>query len=396
MAAPEAEPLLPVDASSRDLEADAPSSPAPAPMRRFTGTFDDPSLEAAFASAAFREAFAVHVGLMAMAAAASGAIFGANRDTIALIGAVLLLLTVVLRVYLHQHKDPHTAQKLGAASWTIIVVIALLSDLANATREGRAKCAEDTVLPVITVLYSSIAMINGSHGMRFWHKTGTAALLTVDALICSRSCSESPGYAIIVALVLSSFLVGHAVSHSLEYARRRSYLLHEQKTISCERSKFDIALLGADVARLRRQNEWLQTPASEAGPSGLRPPSRALSSVSSGSSFDREPEMRPRNEAEAARLAAKRQACADRQLARQRRREWSRVRLFWIGLNDPGSTLHALRAPDLVELISDHILRDLRPPTTLPAPPAQPEPPSPPRARQTVPLFLRGLAFGLP
>ena len=139
MAASEAEPLLPVDASSRDLEADGPSSPAPAPMRRFTGTFDDPSLEAAFASVAFREAFAVHVGLMAMAAAASGAIFGADRDTSALIGAVLLLLTVVLRVYLHQRKDPLTAQKLGAASWTIFIVIALLCDLAVATWEGRAR-----------------------------------------------------------------------------------------------------------------------------------------------------------------------------------------------------------------------------------------------------------------
>ena len=48
-----------------------------------------------------------------------------------------------------------------------------------------------------------------------------------------------------------------------------------------------------------------------------------------------------------------------------------------------------MRAPELVELISDHILRDLRPPTTLPAPPAQLEPPSPPAPRQSVPLFLR-------
>jgi len=252
----------------------------------------------------------------------------------------------------------------------------------------------------------------------------------VDALICSRSCSESPGYAIIVALVLSSFLVGHAVSHSLEYTRRRSYMLHEQQTISCERSGFDIALLSADNGRLRRQYEWLwlqtrgprtsatggpeepepsaptsapasaatsvsssapaaPTPASEAGPSGLRPPSRALSSVSSGSSFDRAPDPLPRTEAEFARLAAKRKACDDRQLARRRRRQWPRVRLFWIGLNDLGSMLHALCAPELVALISNHILRDLRPFTTLPAPPAQPEPP-PRQGAPSVPLFLRG------
>ena len=213
---------------------------------------------------------------------------------------MVLLLTVFLRIYLHQHKDPQRAQKLGAASWTTIVVIALLSDLAVATWEGRANCAEDKALPVITVLSSSIAIVNGTHGMRFWHKAGTAALLTVDALICSRSCSESPGYAIIVALVLSSLLVGHAVSHSLEYTRRCSYLashllheqqrllheqqrlLHEQQktnhAISCERSGFDIALLSADNGRLRRDNMRLGTrrgipgPARRADQKSQRPP----------------------------------------------------------------------------------------------------------------------------
>ena len=443
----DAEPLLPVDASSWDLEADDASSPAPATMRGFTGTFDDPSLEAAFASAAFREAFAVHMGLMAVTALAFGAVFGAYIDTKALIGAVFLLLTVVIRVYLHQHKDPQTAQKLGAASWTILLVILLLGDLAVRTWEGHASCKEYAALPVTASLYStSIAVINGTHGMRLWHKTGTAVLLIVDALICWWPCSESPGGAITIN---ASFLLGYALSHAFEYARRRSYLLHEQQrllheqqktnhAISCERSGFDIALLSADITRLRRDNEWLwnqmrgpgtnatggpeepessaptsapasaatsasssapaaPTPASGAGPSGLHPPSLALSSVSSGSSFDRTPDPRPRNQAEAARLAAKRKICTDRQLARRRRREWSRVRLLWIGLRDPGSMLHALRAPELVELISKHILHDLTPFTTLPAPTAQPEPPSPPprQGPPFVPLFLRILP-GLP
>ena len=49
------EPLLPADASSRDLTACA-SDSAPEPMHRFTFTFDDPTLEAAFAAWAFRDA----------------------------------------------------------------------------------------------------------------------------------------------------------------------------------------------------------------------------------------------------------------------------------------------------------------------------------------------------
>ena len=52
MSAPHAEPLLPADASSRDLEACA-SAPVPAPMHRLTGTFEDLALEAAFAALAF-------------------------------------------------------------------------------------------------------------------------------------------------------------------------------------------------------------------------------------------------------------------------------------------------------------------------------------------------------
>ena len=57
------EPLLPADASSRDLTACA-SDSAPEPMHRFTFTFDDPTLEAAFAASAFRDALLPHVGLL--------------------------------------------------------------------------------------------------------------------------------------------------------------------------------------------------------------------------------------------------------------------------------------------------------------------------------------------
>ena len=65
------EPLLPADASSRDLTACA-SDSAPEPMHRFTFTFDDPTLEAAFAVWAFRDAFLPHVGLLTLVTAGLG------------------------------------------------------------------------------------------------------------------------------------------------------------------------------------------------------------------------------------------------------------------------------------------------------------------------------------
>ena len=118
----------------------------------------------------------------------------------------------------------------------------------------------------------------------------------------------------------------------------------------------------------------------------------ASSSASSGTSFDREPDPRPRNQAEADALAAKRQACTDRQLARRRRhfvkRQWPLARLLWIGLKDPGSMCHVLRA-DVVRLIAGHLLDDPRPFTTLPPPPPRPPSPPPPPEVAFEPLFCR-------
>ena len=211
--------------------------------------------------------------------------------------------------------------------------------------------------------------------------------------------------------------------------RRRNYLQHEEQTVGYERRGYDIALLYRENERLRQKlepgaratggsAEPESAPTSEsapssvptaapsadappqltsgAGPSGLPPPAGAMraptaSSASSGTSFDRQPDPRPRNQAEADALAAKRQACTARQLARRRRhiaeRQWPRARLLWIGLKDPGSMCHVLRA-DLVRLIAGHLL-DPRPFTTLPPPPPRPPTPPPPPVVAIVPLFLR-------
>ena len=127
MSAPLAEPLLPANASSRDLEACA-SAPVPAPMRRLTGTFEDLALEAAFATQAFRDAFVVHVGLLVVATAGLGVGFGMTQDIAYLTAMVIYVLTLIFRVYLHQYRDAQTAQKLGSASWTIGLVIQVLGD----------------------------------------------------------------------------------------------------------------------------------------------------------------------------------------------------------------------------------------------------------------------------
>ena len=423
------DPLLPVDESSRDLTACA-SDSAPEPMHRVTFTFDDPTLEAAFAASAFRDALLPHVGLLTLGTAGLGVAYGAYASSQDLVVMVLVLLTLVFRVYLHQHTEAQKAQKLGTACWTLGVVIEVLNDIAflwgsTDAQQHEDACGTAFYSPYLgAIIGFAVGMVNGTHGMGFWLKTALAAVMAADALLIALSCSHSDG----VGVYATSLLLGFATSHALEYAKRRNYLQHEEQTVGYERQRYDIALLHRENERLRQQLESgaratggsaepESAPTSEsapssvpaaapsadappqltsgAGPSGLPPPAGAMrapsaSSASSGTSFDREPDPRPRNQAEADALAAKRQACTDRQLARRRRhiaeRQWPLVRLLWIGLRDPGSMCHVLRA-DVVLLIVGHLLDDPRPFTTLPPPP--PQPPSPPPAVAVVPLFLR-------
>ena len=136
------EPLLPVDESSRDLTACA-SDSAPEPMHRFTFTFDDPTLEAAFAARTFRDALLPHVGLLTLGTAGLAVAYGAYASSAELVPMVIVLLTLVFRVYLHQHTEAHKAQKLGTACWTLGVVTTVLNDIAALWGSKDAQQIED-------------------------------------------------------------------------------------------------------------------------------------------------------------------------------------------------------------------------------------------------------------
>tara|TARA_B110001452_G_scaffold26490_1_gene20769 strand:- start:93 stop:1130 length:1038 start_codon:yes stop_codon:yes gene_type:complete len=330
------------------------------------------------------------------------------RDITWLIAMVVYVLTLIFRVYLHQYRDAQTAQKLGSASWTIGIVIQVLIDSIHWIRllvqqESVSFCRSvSAAMPALTALSCfSLAMLNGTHGMSFLHKTGVLALMTVDMLIDAWACSGSPNYALELGVSVVSLLLGYATAHALEHVKRRNFLLHEQTSVTSERRGYDIALLHRDMDRLRDDNERLRraalgpgtsmggevsaapgdaAPAPSSSSSSGPPPtahftSAAASSVSSGTSFDREPDPLARTEAEVAALAVKQQACAARRQARLRRR-WARARMLFLGLHDPGSILHVLK-PELVRRITHHLM-DPRPLTSLPPPPPQPPTPPPP------------------
>ena len=110
---PLAEPLLPADASSRDLTACA-SDSAPEPMHRFTFTFDDPTLEAAFATWMFRDALLPHVGLLTLVTVGRAVAYGALASSQDLVSMVLVLLTLVFRVYIHRYTEAHRRHRSSA------------------------------------------------------------------------------------------------------------------------------------------------------------------------------------------------------------------------------------------------------------------------------------------
>ena len=72
---------------------------------------EDPALEAAFAALAFRDAFLVHVGLLAVATAGLGIAFGMSRDIPYLTAIVVYVLTLIFRVYLHQYTGMRTRHR---------------------------------------------------------------------------------------------------------------------------------------------------------------------------------------------------------------------------------------------------------------------------------------------
>ena len=72
---------------------------------------EDPALEAAFAALAFRDAFLVHVGLLAVATAGIGVGFGVYREISFLTDMVVYVLTLIFRVYLHQYTGMRTRHR---------------------------------------------------------------------------------------------------------------------------------------------------------------------------------------------------------------------------------------------------------------------------------------------
>ena len=111
-------------------------------------------------------------------------------------------------------QDRVRSQRLGSGLWTAAVVMGLVGNLSESVAASDMTCTAVRakgvyVLPFLDLL---IALVNGSHGMRFVHKTTLVILLLIGDIALLGSCGER-------ALALSSagaFVVGYAAAHVAE------------------------------------------------------------------------------------------------------------------------------------------------------------------------------------
>ena len=214
-------------------------------MHPITGTFADPSLEAAFSAWLFRLAFPVHAFLMSVILAFAVWVALASPPELRALWGMITIgasLGLVGRALLHRMHDSARAQRVG--SWTWALVLLLVADVAvisGLLMAPASTCELERKANSGPLVAMASGLINGSHGMRFVHKsalvgfTGLTRLFVAGPAIC---------HSAFVAYEAGALILGAAVAQMAELYMRNSY---------AEKQRAD-----EDKRRLEERNEQLQ------------------------------------------------------------------------------------------------------------------------------------------
>ena len=190
-------------------------------MHPLTGTFADPSHEAAFVAQCFRVAFPLHVLLMGLIIAVHMVWAGwmvirdpstYEQTRFLWIGTfTILLLTLIGRVVLHRMHNLESSQRIGSFFWAATIVLCALADVSAA----KSTPACDTALayrPIKRLIMClMVACVNGSHGMSFWLKSSLAIVLQIEGLIVATVCGRAePAVGSTIGLVFG-YIIAHLV-----------------------------------------------------------------------------------------------------------------------------------------------------------------------------------------
>ena len=191
-------------------------------MHPVTGAFADSSHESAFAAQFFRRAFSGHVLLMALSHTLFIGMAIVAQGILRLVWIMITLfmtLGLVGRVLLHRMHDTARAQRLFCWIWTVLLMQACV------VHSGSLVVAPALACPIalggILLMTLPIALLHGSHGIGFVHKTVVIGLLLVPRLVVIAACGKPALASELSDMIV--ILVGSAVAHLVEVSLRHSY-----------------------------------------------------------------------------------------------------------------------------------------------------------------------------
>ena len=240
-----------------DLEAAATAITAMHPVK---GAFADPNHELAFAAHIFRVSFGGHVLLMAVQVAY---LFWDTlwvAPTVRPLGTtwtLLALFALIGRVLIHRMEDTVRGQRMGSWTWTACLVVSVLLDVRWCVVHSADVCqqvAHRDALYFSYLLYAfGSALVTGSHGLGFAHKTGLIGALLLDCVLPIIFC----GSRLIVKCAISAvmIIVASVLAHLAEIHLRYSYV--DKQRLEEEKRRLE-ARLDEESEEGRRLEERLE------------------------------------------------------------------------------------------------------------------------------------------
>lgn len=230
-----------VDAPTNEHDLDLKLADADIAMHPVTGSFTmHPNHESACSVQIFRLAFPSHVLLMAGQCVVQGGISSVSPPSTVLfwgLATCVSALSLIGRVLLHLMGDIQLAQRIGAWCWTILMLqncaLGIVGYLASPYEDacpaaagftaGASMHQEDYLHSAVGEILSALvfALVNGTHGMSFGHKSVLVVLMLASALVVYVACGE-PALVLMIC-VMASLAVGYVVAHMAELFARLSY-----------------------------------------------------------------------------------------------------------------------------------------------------------------------------
>ena len=240
-----------------------------------TGAFADPTHESAFAAQFFRLAFPCHAFLMALMGACMAWIGAQGTPPVRALwstAALMMMLGLVGRVLVHRMDDTVRGQRIGSWGWTLLAVLAFISDMCGLWTNPLAICVEIARLIPAYPLYSLLfAVVNGSHGMGFVHKVALCGLMLVEIPFSFAVCPSPPPPSPQPLTsppppelcVTVAYSIGFVLAHMAEMLVRHSYVEKErlaeattwEQRLEEERQE---KKLDGETRRLEERNEQLR------------------------------------------------------------------------------------------------------------------------------------------